>query len=68
MEALLQAIINDPIPTLPGAWSDKFKDFAAKCLIKDPQQRWNIDQLLAHEFLQDAEGAREGWVRDYAAW
>lgn len=68
MDVLFEAIIYQPTPPLPGNWSAKFVDFVEKCLIKDPAQRWTIDQLLAHEFMQDAPNAQAGWKQDYAAW
>ena len=64
-ENLFDAIINEPVQRIPAKWSDTFADFVEKCFIKDPKQRWSIDQLLAHEFMQNAEQARSGWVQDY---
>ena len=66
LELLFDAVINEPVESIPAKWSPAFQDFVAKCFIKDPQQRWSMTNLLSHEFLQNAEQAREGWVRDFA--
>ena len=68
MEELFNAIINDNVARIPAKWSNSFADFVAKCLIKNPRERWSFDQLLSHEFMQNAEQAREGWVQDYTSW
>ena len=62
---MFDAVINDPVGRIPEKWSPAFADFVEKCLIRDPEERWSIQQLLSHEFMQNAEQAREGWVRDY---
>lgn len=42
-----------PAPTLPDpeCWSEQFKDFLAKCLEKDQNQRATARQLLRHDFI-----------------
>ena len=60
--------INEQVPRIPEKWSDSFADFIDKCLIKDPVQRWTIEQLLAHEFLEDAEFERETWSNEFTNW
>ena len=71
-DRLFHAIVHDPVPQIPQRpnmpWSAAFVDFAGKCLLKDSKQRWSIDQLLGHEFMQNAEASRVGWCQDYAAW
>ena len=39
----LEAVLNEPIPELNSKWSPKLRDFVAKCLEKDPTNRWTID-------------------------
>jgi len=48
---------RDP-PTLqePENWSYLFNDFIAKCLVKDPQERPDCLELLAHPFLESCQG------------
>ena len=36
----------------PSSWSKNFKDFMTRMLTKDQHQRWDVDQLLAHPFLE----------------
>jgi serine/threonine-protein kinase CLA4 len=36
-------------------WSAQFCDFVANVLVKQPDQRMTVDQLLQHEWLIDAE-------------
>ena len=44
----LFAIPTKPPPTLsePAKWSDDFRDFCAKCLVKEVKQRATAKQLL----------------------
>ncbi|XP_071730017.1 mitogen-activated protein kinase kinase kinase 18-like [Rutidosis leptorrhynchoides] len=56
--------INDPVsilykigflgelPDIPCMLSHKAKDFISKCLIQDPDQRWDASELLKHPFLE----------------
>lgn len=53
VEALLDIVTLDPpVPNNLDMWSDTFLDFLANCLIKDYKERWNANQLLAHDFLK----------------
>mmetsp|Transcript_10802 Transcript_10802/g.15017 ORF Transcript_10802/g.15017 Transcript_10802/m.15017 type:complete len:489 (+) Transcript_10802:78-1544(+) len=50
-------IPKSPPPTLgEGDWSEEFRDFVAKCLIKDPQKRPTATSLLEHPFIVNAPG------------
>ena len=40
---LLDHIRNEEVDPIPQKWSESFKDFINKCLIKDPKQRWTIE-------------------------
>jgi len=57
MRAIFLIPSRDP-PTLSEReeWSDDFNDFIARCLIKDPEERWSVDQLLKHPFIKTARG------------
>ena len=66
MNALLDAIIQQPVPRIPEKWSDLVNDFVQKCLIKDKHERWTIDQLLGHPLFENIEACRAGWVADFA--
>jgi len=53
---ILSTVVRDPPPTLehPIRWSAKFRDFIAKCLVKDPSQRADSIQMATHPFVVDA--------------
>jgi len=57
MRAIFLIPTRDP-PTLtePSEWSDNFNDFLARCLVKNPDERWNADELLKHPFIKNARG------------
>ena len=59
MKALFQIPYRNP-PTLarPDKWSPEFNDFVAKCLVKRPQARWTVDQLLHHPWLDACQSPR----------
>ncbi|KAJ0261643.1 Mitogen-activated protein kinase kinase kinase 15 [Hirschfeldia incana] len=42
-------------PEIPECLSEKGKDFLRKCLIRDPKQRWAVEELLQHPFLEEEE-------------
>ena len=49
---ILFEIPKNPAPRLEGPkWSKEFKDFVAKCLIKDPDRRMTAKELLNHKFI-----------------
>lgn len=54
MRVLLRIQKSDP-PTLqnPNKWSPEFNDFIKRCLIKDPNQRPTVGELLKHKFIND---------------
>ena len=54
MKALFQIPYRNP-PTLGDAskWSPEFEDFVSRSLVKRPDERWTVDQLLHHAWLRD---------------
>ncbi|KAJ0251444.1 Mitogen-activated protein kinase kinase kinase 16 [Hirschfeldia incana] len=42
-------------PEIPEFVSEKGKDFLMGCLEKDPKQRWTVEELLKHPFLDDKD-------------
>jgi serine/threonine-protein kinase 24/25/MST4 len=53
MKVLVQIPKSAP-PRLEGNYSRDFKDFIAKCLVKDPENRPFAKDLLKHRFVQKA--------------
>lgn len=52
---VLFLIPKEKPPRLEGAnWSNDFKDFVAKCLMKEPEHRLTAKALLKHRFVQRA--------------
>ena len=43
---LLEYIVNEPVPTLPSTYSNQFRNFIARSLIKDPNQRPSPSELI----------------------
>lgn len=50
-----QAVLSDPPPTLSRRWPDAFVDFVNKCLVKEVEQRWSVDQLIDVWLLRRVE-------------
>ncbi|KAJ4911293.1 mitogen-activated protein kinase kinase kinase 15 [Raphanus sativus] len=42
-------------PEIPGCLSEKGKDFLRNCLRRDPKQRWAVEELLRHPFLEEED-------------
>ena len=65
---LANAIMNRDVPDIEGSrWSADFLDFIKKCLQRDPDKRFTIDQLLyEHKFLAGikVEKCRAVWMND----
>jgi mitogen-activated protein kinase kinase len=56
---LLQHIVNEPAPRLTpeGRFPEEAQEFVEKCLLKDPDERWNPPQLLQHPWCQHARAS-----------
>uniref|UniRef100_A0A672YU01 Dual specificity mitogen-activated protein kinase kinase 1 n=1 Tax=Sphaeramia orbicularis TaxID=375764 RepID=A0A672YU01_9TELE len=61
---LLDYIVNEPPPKLPGIFSTEFQDFVNKCLIKNPAERADLKQLMVHAFIKQSEAEQV----DFAGW
>lgn len=49
---MLQVTEEDPPLPPPGAFSDSFRDFVAKCMQRDPFQRPPAEALLNHDWIR----------------
>uniref|UniRef100_A0A673LUK9 Dual specificity mitogen-activated protein kinase kinase 1 n=1 Tax=Sinocyclocheilus rhinocerous TaxID=307959 RepID=A0A673LUK9_9TELE len=61
---LLDYIVNEPPPKLPGIFGAEFQDFVNKCLIKNPAERADLKQLVVHPFIKNSEAEEV----DFADW
>ncbi|EDO45553.1 predicted protein, partial [Nematostella vectensis] len=62
---LLDYIVNEPPPILPGAhFSPEFCEFVQKCLVKNPKQRADLTYLMTHKFIAKADKSNV----DFAKW
>jgi serine/threonine-protein kinase 24/25/MST4 len=50
----------DPPELDANKWSKSMREFVKICLTKDPKERPSAEDLLNHEFLQNAENRRRG--------
>ncbi|KAL0302020.1 UNVERIFIED_CONTAM: Mitogen-activated protein kinase kinase kinase [Sesamum radiatum] len=53
--ALYRIAFSDDVPEFPSWFSDNAKDLLAKCLRRDPRERWTAAELLQHPFFSSAE-------------
>lgn len=55
--ALIDCIVNEPPPTIPGPpiFTEEFKDFIDRCLKKLPQDRLNLGTIVNHPFVVKSE-------------
>ncbi|VVB16056.1 unnamed protein product [Arabis nemorensis] len=51
-------------PEIPECLSEKGKDFLKNCLRKDPKQRWVVEELLQHPFLDEEDDEEESQIHD----
>ncbi|PNT66384.1 hypothetical protein BRADI_3g10887v3 [Brachypodium distachyon] len=49
--ALHHVAHSGDVPEAPSWFSEQGKDFLARCLVRDPAQRWTAEQLLEHPFV-----------------
>uniref|UniRef100_A0A0D9VFG7 Protein kinase domain-containing protein n=1 Tax=Leersia perrieri TaxID=77586 RepID=A0A0D9VFG7_9ORYZ len=52
--ALHHVARSGEIPESPAWLSDEGRDFLARCLVRDPTERWTAEQLLDHPFVAAA--------------
>ena len=48
-------VCSGRIPSLssPG-WSEAFVDFVGKCLVRDVEERWSVDELMSVSVFDEA--------------
>jgi mitogen-activated protein kinase kinase kinase 17/18 len=52
--ALHHVARSGEVPDPPAWLSDEGKDFLARCLVRDPAERWTAERLLQHPFVSAA--------------
>ncbi|KAL5200782.1 hypothetical protein ABZP36_021985 [Zizania latifolia] len=57
VSALHHVAFSGEVPEFPKWLSDDGKDFLARCLHRDPRERWTAEQLLEHHFVAAAVAA-----------
>ncbi|WCJ32958.1 mitogen-activated protein kinase kinase kinase 16 [Euphorbia peplus] len=55
ISALYKIGFSSEVPEFPTWLSGKGKDFLSKCLRRDPRERWTVQELLEHSFLDVEE-------------
>ncbi|KAG2297138.1 hypothetical protein Bca52824_043807 [Brassica carinata] len=50
-------------PKIPEVLSEKGRDFLRKCLVRDPKQRWDVEELLQHPFWRKKTNLKLSLVR-----
>ena len=65
-----EQVIGMPEPRVKNVmrWSVGVRDFVAKCLVKDPEQRTTARSLLGHKWLIDAESHAEDCFNAIEKW
>ena len=46
MQVLKSVCFDEPPSLSSSKWSPEFVDFVSKCLVKDANERWSVDQLM----------------------
>ncbi|KAI7869321.1 kinase-like domain-containing protein [Spinellus fusiger] len=68
---LLDFIVHQPMPNLGPERSELCRDFIAKCLIKDPQERPSPETMLEHAFIKtwaDPTKSLDSWLKEVWNW
>ncbi|XP_068666677.1 mitogen-activated protein kinase kinase kinase 18-like [Aristolochia californica] len=53
VSALYRIAYSADVPEFPSCFSDQATDFLNKCLRRNPEERWTVDQLIKHPFVDD---------------
>ncbi|KAG6393757.1 hypothetical protein SASPL_144326 [Salvia splendens] len=61
--ALYRVGYSGDSPAIPGWLSGEARDFVAKCLVRDSEERWTAAELLGHPFLASAAAEASNEVR-----
>jgi len=51
MAAILKIASSNQKPTFPREFSKEGLNFLKKCLVRTPERRWSVDELLNHPFI-----------------
>ncbi|KAF8409593.1 hypothetical protein HHK36_005671 [Tetracentron sinense] len=53
VSALYRIAFSGDVPEFPSYLSEQAKEFLGNCLRRDPKERWTVNQLLRHPFLDE---------------
>ena len=67
-ERVLYLIVKKNPPKINDRYSSDFKDFISKCLMKDPEKRSSVKELLKHPFMKSALDHKEEFVKFVQKW
>lgn len=66
--ALHHVAHSGDVPDAPAWFSDEGKDFLARCLMRDPTERWTAEQLLEHPFVVSSQANSTSKVAPIEQW
>ncbi|XP_062232815.1 mitogen-activated protein kinase kinase kinase 18-like [Phragmites australis] len=63
ISALHHVALSGEVPEFPQWLSEDGKDFLARCLRRDPRERWTAEQLLQHQFVATAASSSSNSIQ-----
>ena len=67
-DRVLFNILKNSPPSINNRFSNDFKDFVARCLVKNPEKRADAKELLDHPFIASANNFKSDFVNYARQW